>query len=213
MTHSLQVYYDMKQIVDDIWGNNVAKKAGYELVNQQLQLISDDQKRHEYAKLISIIFNYANGAPDTLDSYDLSIGNMMRQVLEAFSTFQYQKGITKIISDPDIAAILDKKNVGPYFENLMYRLILHGESHTEKKVKTMQNMEFLPSYSQEEKQKIAKSVLCLIYLLAPKHLLAHLQSEQEKEEKKQQKQEQAPCFKETLEKWFQEIREENPSMT
>lgn len=213
MTHSLQVYYDMKQIVDDIWGNTVAKKAGYELVNQQLQLIADDKKRHEYAKLISIIFNYANGAPDTLDSYDLSIGNMMRQVLEAFSTFQYQKGITKIISDPDISAILDKKNVGPYFEGLMYRLILHGESHTEIKVKTMQNMEFLPSYSQEEKQKIAKSVLCLIYLLAPKHLLAHLQSEQEKEEKKQQKQEQAPRFKETLEKWFQEIREENPSIT
>lgn len=217
MTHSLQVYYDMKQIVDDIWGKSVAQKAGYELFNQQLQLISNDQNRHEYAKLISIIFNYANGASDTLDSYDLSIGNMMRQVLEAFSTFQYQKGITKIISDPDISANLDKKNVGPYFENLMYRLILHGESHTEIKVKTMQNMEFLPSYSQEEKQKIAKSVLCLIYLLAPNHLLAHLQSEQEKEQgqqkKKEKEQNPTPRFKEILEKWCQEIREENPSMT
>lgn len=216
MTHNLQVYYDIKKIMKDLWEKDRFKTAGIELSNQQLKSISDGN-RHEYSKLISSIFDYANGASDALDSYDLSIGNMMRRVLEAFSTFQYKKGITKIISDPDILAILNKQNVGPYFENLMYRLILHGGSHTEETVKTMQNMEFLPSYSQEEKQKIAKSVLCLIYLLAPKHLLAHLQSEQKEKEKEKQRQKQkpepSPRFKETLEKWFQEIREENPSIT
>lgn len=210
LTHSLQVYYDMKQTMEDLLGKKAAGKAGFELVNQQLQLIPDDQKRHEYSKLILTIFNYANGIPDTLTAYDLSIGNMMRQVLEAFSTFQYRKGIRKIATDSDILKVLDKHKVSTYFENLMYQLILHGESHTEIKVKTMQNMEFLSSFSQEEKMNIAKSVLCLIYLLEPLHLLAHLQAEKDLEKKNASKNEETPNFKETLEKWCDEIRKETP---
>ena len=210
LTHSLQVYYDMKQTMEDLLGKKAAGKAGFELVNQQLQLIPDDQKRYEYSKLILTIFNYANGIPDILTSYDLSIGNMMRQVLEAFSTFQYRKGIRKIATDSDILKVLDKHKVSTYFENLMYQLILHGESHTEIKVKTMQNMEFLSSFSQEEKMNIAKSVLCLIYLLEPLHLLAHLQAEKDLEKKNASQNEETPNFKETLEKWCDEIRKETP---
>lgn len=210
LTHSLQVYYDMKQTMEDLLGKKAAGKAGFELVNQQLQLIPDDQKRYEYSKLILTIFNYANGIPDILTSYDLSIGNMMRQVLEAFSTFQYRKGIRKIATDSDILKVLDKHKVSTYFENLMYQLILHGESHTEIKVKTMQNMEFLSSFSQEEKMNMAKSVLCLIYLLEPLHLLTHLQAENDLEKKNTSQNEETPNFKETLEKWCDEIRKETP---
>lgn len=74
----------------------------------------------------------------------------------------------------------------------------------------MQNMNLFPTYSTEEKQKIAKSILCLIYILVPKHLLSHLQKEQEQKRKNASKNEETPNFKETLEKWCDEIRKETP---
>ena len=51
------------------------------------------------------------------------------EVLEAFSTFQYKKGIEEVSTDRSILAILPEKEYQSYFENLMYRLILNNGSH------------------------------------------------------------------------------------
>ena len=202
LTHNLQVYYDLEntfQAIYNLLKNNSKRKfQGAELSKHQFIEITNNS-RQEYSALMSIIYDYAAGKSDVISAYDLSIGNMMRQVLEAFTTFLYKKGINEIINDKDISEILKQKQVQPYFGRLMYGMMLNDESHTETKVQTMQNMEFLPSYSQEEKQKIAKSILCLIYLLNPKHLHSHLARK--------------PDLEITMKRWCKEIREENPSMT
>lgn len=59
----------------------------YELKNQKLVTFSYN-KRQEYSELIKIVYNYALG---NATEYELVIGNIMRQMLEAFSTFQYKK--------------------------------------------------------------------------------------------------------------------------
>lgn len=62
----------------------------------------------------------------------MAIGNSMRRALEAFSTFIYGTGIAEVSFDPKVIKSLG--NHSRYFENLMYRLVLHGESHFETRV-------------------------------------------------------------------------------
>jgi len=61
-----------------------------------------------------------------------------------------------------------------YYENLMYRLVLNGESHYEGRIKSLEDWDFLGIVSPEEKHKIAKDVLCMMYELNPNHVKAHL---------------------------------------
>lgn len=103
---------------------------------------------------------------------EMIIGNVMRRVLEAFSTFEYKKGISEISCNKKILDSLEDK--ANYFENLMYRLILNGESHIEEQIKSMQDLNFYSSISTEEKKRTAKDILCLIYLLNSNHMDAHL---------------------------------------
>ena len=98
----------------------------------------------------------------------------MRQVLEAFSTFQYKKGIEEVSTDRSILAILPEKEYQSYFENLMYRLILNNGSHRLDQTRSMSDMNFFTVISDSEKKRTAKEILCFIYLLNEKHVLAHL---------------------------------------
>ena len=101
-------------------------------------------------------------------------GNMMRQALEAFATFQYKKGIEDVSTDPDILTLLPEPEYRTYYENLMYRLVLHGSSHKEEQIKAMKDYEFFSLISEAEKQRTAREVLCFIYLLNERHVLQHL---------------------------------------
>ena len=106
--------------------------------------------------------------------HDLIIGNLMRQALEAFATFQYKKGIEDVSTDPDILDLLPESAYRSYYENLMYRLVLHGGSHREEQIKAMKDYDFFSLISEAEKKRTAKEVLCFIYLLNKKHVLQHL---------------------------------------
>ena len=51
------------------------------------------KKRHEYTEMMKMIYSYSmKGCSDN----GILIGNIMRQVLEAFSTFEYKKGIAEV---------------------------------------------------------------------------------------------------------------------
>ena len=102
------------------------------------------------------------------------IGNIMRQMLEAFSTFQYKKGIDKVSTDQKVLDCLPDDVYKEYFENLMYRLILNNGSHRLEQTQAMSDLNFFTVISKEEKQRTAKEILCYIYLLNPRHLLSHL---------------------------------------
>ena len=117
-----------------------------------------------------MIFNYAIGNTQGLD---LVIGNSMRRALEAFSTFIYGTGIAEVSFDPKVI-----KSLGDYsrhFENLRYRLVLHGESHFETRVYAIQdNLSFQRFISENEKQRTCKEVLCFMYCLNSDHIESHI---------------------------------------
>lgn len=179
MTHDLKTLYDIHHLFEEIIDvcktkgyGNTPKFSCFELSEQKLKQFTY-KKRQEYTELVELIYNYAIGQDNT---HELVIGNIMRQVLEAFATFEYKKGIAEISNDDQILALLPEVEYRSYYKNLMYRLVLHGGSHKEEQVKTMSDLHFFSLISDEEKRRTAKDILCFIYLLNKRHLLEHLKN-------------------------------------
>lgn len=185
MTHDLKTFYDIHKIFEEIITAckqeqyaNEPKFNRFEIRKKELIPFSYN-KRQEYTELVCIVYKYAMGQDD---SYEIIIGNMMRQILEAFSTFEYKKGIEEISTDEKILDLLPEKEYIPYYRNLMYRLVLHGGSHRADQIKVMDDFNFFSLISETEKKRTAKDILCFIYLLNKQHLLQHLQGYKSVEE-------------------------------
>lgn len=177
MTHDLMTFYDLDKVFEELMGECSNKFQGqkikfnrFELNQQELQVFRYRQ-RQEYTELVKVIYEYALGNGN---SYEIIIGNILRQVLEAFATFQYKKGIEEVSTDSYILDALPEEEYKLYFYNLMYRLVLHGGSHREEQVKSLDDMNFFSVVSNTDKQRTAKDVLCFIYLLDEKHVISHL---------------------------------------
>jgi len=177
MTHDLMTFYDVHKVFEEIV--DVCKQKGYpqglkfnrfEIREGGLKPFSYNN-RQEYTEIIKAVYTYASGQAN---DYELIIGNMMRQALEAFSTFEYKKSIEAISTDAQILGLLPEPEYVSYYKNLMYRLVLHGGSHKEEQIKAMKDFRFFSLISETEKKRTAKEVLCFIYLLNKRHLLEHL---------------------------------------
>ena len=175
LTHDLSTFSDLQKIADEMEKSFKKQKLGVSVKGKSFELqgrtLSDPIKSiNEYRDLLHMIFNYAMGNTKGLDS---AIGNSMRRALEAFSTFIYGTGIAEVSFDPKVIKSLG--NHSRYFENLMYRLVLHGESHFETRVYAIQDdLSFYRFISEEEKQRTCKEVLCFMYCLNPDHIESHI---------------------------------------
>lgn len=176
MTHDLLTFYDLDKIYEELIDNCNEKFHGDKMKFNRLEMANQNIKtfeyknRQEYTELIKIIYKYALG---DAEEYEIIIGNIIRQVLEAFSTFQYKKNIEKVSTDTYILEAIPEE-FRSYFSNLMYRLVLHGGSHREEQVKALDDLNFFSVISSEEKMRTAKDVLCYLYLLNDKHVISHL---------------------------------------
>lgn len=101
----------------------------------------------------------------------------MRKVIEAFSTFIYKKGINKILNDKEIMKALDEGEQR-YYQNIIFKIMFNMESHMEEKVNSVNFSNYI---SDEEKQRTAKDIICLLYKLNPIHIKEHLRDEKELE--------------------------------
>lgn len=182
LTHDMQTFYDMRHFMLELlslkYGCSEGKAGKYarnlELENKNIATI-DVRKRSEYTVLLGTVFDYAK----KIDSqYSVSIGNVMRKVMEAFGTFVYKKGMSQLSIDKNIMSNFSKEDQA-YYENLMYRLVLNTGSHMEEKVKTIDDMNFFDYISDEDKQRTAKDVICFLYKINPLHVKAHLQDKED----------------------------------
>ena len=96
----------------------------------------------------------------------------MRQALEAFTTFEYKKGITDVLKDETLLSGMCDEHKS-YFKNLICRIVLNNGSHREEQTMSME-IDFLPFISETEKRRTAQEIISLIYLLNKPHILAHL---------------------------------------
>lgn len=170
LTHDLMSAFDIQKIIGSLPQIKINDKNEVIFIQRELKnqkLVYFGKKYSEYKTLLNEIYDYANNSI----SENVNIGNNMRKVLEAFGTFNYQCGIEDIARDKAIVANLSLEQQA-YFENLMYRLVLHGESHAEDKTKTL---DFFSCISKNEKQNTAKDILSLLYLLHKAHLQKYLE--------------------------------------
>ena len=175
MTHDLLTMFDLVKIakeLNDDWSFPCIQTKF--TLNELKNCALDDfrlKNRQEYTELVNLIYNYGNGKAT---EYDIVIGNIMRQALEAFSTFEYKKGIETISTDDkilDASGMCDEYKA--YFKNLMYRVVLNGGSHREEQTRSM-DLDFFAVISETEKRRTAQEILCFIYLLDKPHIIAHL---------------------------------------
>ena len=137
------------------------------------QIVRFINKRNEYTSLVSLVYEYARGGATNQEPY---IGNVIRQVLEAFSTFEFKKGIEDVATDDEILAEMEYEEHRKYFKNLMYRLVLNEGSHRYDQTRNMQ-VDFFTMISEPDKRRTAKEILCFIKLLNPPHIKAHLNAD------------------------------------
>ena len=172
MSHDLQSVFDLVKIRSDLQGGRGEKKF-LELENRK---IKEQSVRNEYQKLLTHVYEYAScDRPEDLDEIsEMGIGNIMRRMLEAFSSFCYNKPFeTMMRTEGVISNIPEDKRV--YYENFMCRLTLNGESHEEERVYTLSN--FTPFFTKEEKLQTAKSVLLFLLYVNEPHIKAYLKPE------------------------------------
>ncbi len=175
-SHDLATVFDLNKAMDEICQSTkgIAKNKSTtfypaELYNSNLRRFT--KRRSEYGELLGIIYHYAANGENADNK--IAIGNMMRRALEAFSTFTYRKSIEDVLCTPSVLEILGNRSV--YFENLMCRLVLHGESHFEEQVYNLHDdANFYEFISDSEKQRTAKDILCFMYLLNNHHVEAYL---------------------------------------
>ena len=182
MTHDIQCLYDLQKIADEIsedckvtYGQKKRIYSCRELKDKGL-ISFNYKKRNEYSELLKIVYDYANGE---FEGGEYIVGNAMRRVLEAFSTFVYKKGISEVSCDELILQTISDKDYIEYFKNLMYRLVLNGDSHMEERTVGLEDVDYVDFLSDKERQRTAREVICFIYLLNNRHVLAHLEGKKD----------------------------------
>lgn len=168
LSHDLQSIFDLMKIRNEIIGKK--DPTFVELVNHSLKV---HKFKNEYKKLLECIFEYASNKEtyDIDDVRDTSIGNTMRRLLEAYSSFCYDMSFEQMLRKDDVLMGIpeDKRS---YYSNFMYRLILNTESHLEENVYTLNGITAI--FTKEEKVQTAKSVLMFLYYTNRLHLNAYL---------------------------------------
>lgn len=176
-SHDIVTVWDLEKAFDEIRKQEKSITFGvFELDKFSLYRLQSD-KKNEYSTLIKQTYNFAmnkNGDPGI-------IGNVMRRMLEAFSTFLYRMGIDEISYSPQLIEKFGKKS--NYFMCLMYRLTLHGESHSMDATRACYDLGLTFHYTtDDEKQKIARGIISMMYLLQKEHILRHLKDEKNVQE-------------------------------
>lgn len=178
MSHDLHSIFDLikirKELCEDISGKVKEECKGYlELEKKQLARKTTD---NEYKKLLIHVFDYAclPANEDTDENTEMSIGNMMRRLLEAYASFCYNETFEKMVRRESVLEAIDESK-RTYYENFMYRLALNGESHEAEQVYTLDDM--TPFFTKEEKLQTAKSLLLFLYYINKPHLEAYFGKE------------------------------------
>ncbi|WP_294466475.1 AAA family ATPase [uncultured Anaerofustis sp.] len=172
-SHNLEVISRFKKVFEEI---NEQSDKNFLLKHHFIKelkngILKNIKYYNKYNRLINEVYDYATEN----NQNDENIGNIMRKLLEAFGTFEYKKGISEISTNKDILKSINDNQYRDYFENLMYRLVLNEESHTQDFIKNLSFLDFSLKIKRSEKIQTAKDILCFMHILNPLHVKFQLQ--------------------------------------
>lgn len=170
-SHDIVTTWDLEKAFHEICNSNSSLSYVPKEIKDFSLIDFCSKKRNEYSSLMERTYDYAvnkTGDPQ-------SIGNIIRRMLEAFSTFIYRMGIEDLSCAPEICSLFKQRST--FFNSLMYRLVLHGESHAEEAARANVNEMLCFCYAtDDEKQKMARYIIAMIYCLQREHTLIHLKN-------------------------------------
>lgn len=181
LTHDLRSAFDLAKIRSELNGGKRERgeKLFLELVDKQLK---ERTVSNEYKKMLEYVYEYAKKPANDADEHvETGIGNVMRRVVEAFSSFCYNMPFEEMMCrDNILKAVPEEKR--KYYENFMCRLTLNGESHMEERVYDLNTI--TPFFTEQEKIQTAKSLLLFLKYVNEEHLTCYLGKNKEDEEDK-----------------------------
>lgn len=164
-THDASVFNKLLKI-----GASLKKKTGVVsyILNNKALAITDDKQFSEYEMLMREAFAYACADP-VIDNP--AIGNILRRIMEAASTYHFRKNVNDINFDISPFDKLEG-NVALHFKNVCLRMFLNDKSHQQEVIGIPDWT--LISGSGEESRRVARVVFCILYILSASHVKSFL---------------------------------------
>lgn len=177
MTHSLNAFQETERILSDL-SETLKTFHGGKIPYKVFRLTRDgienyEMSKSEYQRLLKSAYDFASSeAEDEAESY--VIGNVLRRIVEGYSTFNYGIKMEMLARDPALVGRMGP--VGKTLSGVMYRLALNDGSHLRDRVASLSPTASFEPYSYEEKRVMARCVLVMLYRLDPYHVVGHLRN-------------------------------------
>lgn len=179
MSHDVIAVQDMVRFAADIHDAHAHLKSSFFTLSglkiDNLYSHTVDMKKIRdlgtYRNLVKEVFRAACAVDAASFPGHASIGNTIRKMLEAYSSFVYSKGANFLVHS---SKLIDKipNQEKALFENCVCRLVLDGDSHMEERAKSLRCNDDVLSF--EERKKMARICLKFLYYINPEHLSAYL---------------------------------------
>lgn len=170
MTHQIETFFDMDKILDDI--NGVKKKTAI-LKNKLLENYSG--KTSIYKILLKEVYSSAQKTEPLTDEEVENLGNKLRKVLEAFSTFNYGCGIDELSTDEAILKNIKDDAIRKYLEDSLYRISLNTTSHFKERTYSLIDLLTIGYFERDGLIRSVKDSLLLLYSLNRCHVMKILE--------------------------------------
>lgn len=169
LTHDLRSAFDLVKVRSELNGGKGTGEFFLELANKQIQ---KRKISNEYKNLLEEVYVYAKESANEDDEHlETSIGNVMRRLIEAFSSFCYNMSFEEMMCYEGVLNSIPKEK-RTYYENFMCRLALNGESHMKERAYELNVI--TPYFTKQEKVQTAKSLLLFLSYLNKEHLSCYL---------------------------------------
>lgn len=172
-THDIDAFLNIEKIFREVPGNKTSK-ANTKILNYNGISNYGKKNSSQYSVNMNYIYEFANNNSNEVNQLSDVIGNIMRRILEGFSTFNFRVGIDEIRTDKAILENIQSDKERQFFESFMFRLVMHNESHLQDTVTNMSDGDFYKFLSIEEKQYTAKMLLVFLYRLNDIHVKKYI---------------------------------------
>lgn len=132
------------------------------------QIVCYQVKKGEYAILLKRAYDFAVSTGDDMADSQV-IGNVLRRVLEGYSSFNYGTGIGELVQDKELTSRIGID--AEVLHGMTYRLVLDNESHMEKRLKSNVPSESIECFGIAEKRIIARFVIVMLAGLDSQHVI------------------------------------------
>ncbi len=172
LSHERDVIYYLIKMLDKHRLHNGAKIQHVSLrINGRVVENFDYAKKADYTYLLNEAFQFAS--IEKVDSNFESKGNGLRKLVEMYATFNYKVGIEELFTKKEILSNITDEELRNFYSNSMFWMPLNADSHTQELALQYPNFDTFDLFSEEEQIKVAREILCYLYLIHENHITSH----------------------------------------